>query len=214
MPDPHATQDYILLARLIRTQGRHGELLAEVLTDFPQRFTQQPAVWLLPGIPASSPRSAAIERAWPHKGRMVLKFAGIDSINDAELLRGWTVAVLREQRMPLDQDSVYIGDLVGCHVIDEAAEGADLGPVLDVERGANGSADLLVLASRDGSIQNELLIPFARSYIVAMDLPGRCLRMRLPAGLTTLDAPPTEEERAALDASARADEGRADEGEE
>jgi 16S rRNA processing protein RimM len=202
MPDVYANDDYVLLARLIRTQGRHGEILAEILTDFPQRFAQQPGVWLLPAAGNTPPRAAVIERSWPHKGRIVLKFAGVDSIDDAEPLRGWQVAVCREQRMPLEQDAVYIGDLVGCHVIDEAAGGADLGPVLDVARGENGSADLLVLGKDD-----ELLIPFAKSYVVSIDLAGRLLRMRLPAGLTALNAPPTEEERGAFRQAQHADEG-------
>jgi len=202
MPDVYAPDDYVLLARLIRTQGRHGEILAEILTDFPQRFAQQPQVWLLSPTGSAAPRAAVVERSWPHKGRIVLKFAGLDSMNDAEPLRGWQVAVLRAQRMPLEQDAVYIGDLVGCHVIDEAAGGADLGPVLDVARGENGSADLLVLGKVD-----ELLIPFAKNYVVSIDLAGRCLRMRLPAGLTALNAPPTEEERAALDRAEHSGEG-------
>jgi 16S rRNA processing protein RimM len=202
MPEPSAAEDYVLLARLIRTQGRHGELLAEILTDFPERFTQQPAVWLLPPAGSGVPRAAVVERAWRHKGRIVLKLAGVDSMNDAEPLRGYAVAVSREQRMPLEQDAVYIGDLVGCRVLDTAAGGADLGPVLDVVRGEHGAADLLVLKQTGAATEDELLIPFAKSYIVSIDLAGRCLRMRLPAGLTALNAPLSEEERAALKAAA------------
>ena len=182
----------MLLARLIRTQGRHGELLADSLTDFPERFSERPEVWLLAPTPTQAPRPATVERHWPHKGRIVLKFAGVDSMNDAEVLRGWEVVVTREQRMPLAEDEIYIGDLIGCRVIDEAADNVDLGPVMDVARGENGSADILVLEQSG----DELLIPFARSYITAIDLPGRCLRMRLPAGLTALNAPLTDDERA------------------
>ena len=203
MPDPNAAKEYVLLAKLIRAQGRHGELLAEILTDFPERFTRQPDVWLIPS-PTAAPRAARIERAWPHKGRIVLKIAGVDSINDAELLRGHHVAVARDQRMPLEQDAVYIGDLVGCRVMDEAAGGADLGPVLDVVRGEHGAADLLLLKQTGVAADDELLIPFARSYIVSIDLTGRCLRMRLPAGLVALNAPLSEEERAAQQAAQRA----------
>ncbi len=206
MPDAYTLDDYVLLARLIRTQGRHGEILADLLTDFPQRFTQRPEVWLLPPSGSHPPRAAIVERAWPHKGRIVLKFAGIDSINDAELLRGWPVAVTRDQRMPLDDEAIYIGDLIGCRVIDEAAGDTYLGPVRDVLRGENGSADLLVIGEPEGNSGDELLIPFAKSYIVAIDLPGQSLRMRLPAGLTALNTPPTEEERAALAASQHAPE--------
>jgi 16S rRNA processing protein RimM len=186
-------RDFVLLARLVRTQGRNGEIIADILTDFPERFSERTRVWLLPPDAKATPREAAIERHWLHKGRIVLKFAGVDSISDAEPYRGWHVAIPRDARAPLSDDAIYVADLIGCHVIDEANGAADLGPVLDVERGESGAADLLVL-KRDNE---ELLIPFAKTYQVAVDLDARVVRMRLPAGLTQLNAPLTEEERAA-----------------
>jgi 16S rRNA processing protein RimM len=189
-------REFVLLARLVRTQGRHGEILADILTDFPERFDQRTHVWLVPPDAKTLPREAEVERHWLHKGRIVLKFAGIDSITHAEPYRGWHVAIPREARVPLTDDAVYVADLVGCHVIDEAGGSSDLGPVLDVERGENGAADLLVLKRND----EELLIPFAKAYLVAVNLDARVVRMRLPAGLTQLNAPLTEEERAAQQA--------------
>jgi 16S rRNA processing protein RimM len=185
--------DFVLLARLVRTQGRHGELLADILTDFPERFSERRHVWLVPPAAKAPAREAEIERHWLHKGRIVLKFSGIESMTDAESYRGWHVAIPRGARMTLADDAVYIADLIGCHVIDEAAGSLDLGPVLDIVRGEGGAADLLVLKYRG----QELLIPFAKEYLVAVDLDARALRMRLPAGLTEINAPITEEERAA-----------------
>jgi 16S rRNA processing protein RimM len=196
MPAEDRDRDFVLLARLVRTQGRHGELIAEILTDFPERFSERSHVWLLPPDTKNAPRKAEIERHWPHKGRIVLKFAGIDSISGATALSGWQVAVPREQRVPLADDAVYIADLIGCHVIDEADKsdgGVDLGPVLAVERG-NGDAPDLLVVQRGG---DELLIPFAKSFIVQINLAAQVLRMRLPAGLTAINAPLTDEERAA-----------------
>jgi 16S rRNA processing protein RimM len=192
-------RDFMLLARLVRTQGRHGELIAEILTDFPERFSERARVWLLPPDSKAAPHEAEIERHWPHKGRIVLKFAGIDSISEATALSGWHVAIPREQRALLADDAVYVADLIGCHVIDEAAgsDGSDgsvdLGPVLAVERGSGDAPDLLVV--QHGG--DELLIPFAKSFIVQIDLAAQVLRMRLPAGLTAINAPLTDEERAA-----------------
>jgi 16S rRNA processing protein RimM len=186
-------RDFVLLARLLRTQGRHGEILAEILTDFPERFSERTHVWLVPPATNTAPREADIERHWLHKSRIVLKFSGIDSMTDAEHYRGWNVAIPREARAPLTDNAVYIADLIGCHVIDEAAGAVNLGPVLDVERGEGGAADLLVL-KQDGE---ELLIPFAKEYLISIDLDTRMVRMRLPAGLTEINAPMTEEERAA-----------------
>jgi 16S rRNA processing protein RimM len=192
-------RDFVLLAHLVRTQGRHGELIAEILTDFPERFSERPRVWLLPPDAKAAPRETEIERHWPHKGRIVLKFAGIDSISGATALSGWHVAIPREQRAPLADDAVYVADLIGCHVIDEAAgsdesdRDVDLGPVVGVERGNGGAPDLLVV--QHGG--DELLIPFAKTFIVQIDLAARVVRMRLPAGLTAINGPLTEEERVA-----------------
>jgi 16S rRNA processing protein RimM len=204
-------RDFVLLARLVRTQGRHGEMIADILTDFPERFAERTRVWLLPPPDAKTPpRQAEVERHWLHKGRIVLKFAGIDSISDAESYRGWHVAIPREARTQLSDDAVYVADLIGCRVIDEAGESADLGPVdlgpvVDVERGESGAADLLVLKRDD----EELLIPFAKAYLVAIDLEARVVRMRLPAGLTHLNAPLTGEERAAQQADEEDGDGDA-----
>jgi 16S rRNA processing protein RimM len=183
--------DFVLLARLVRAQGRHGEVIAEILTDFPERFSDRTQVWLLAPDGNASPREAAIEHHWFHKGRVVFKIAGIDSIPEAAALSGWHVAVPREQRTSLTDDVFYVADLIGCHVIDEAEGGVDLGAVLDVERGTGGALDMLVLKSS----AEELLIPFAKAYLVAFDVNTRVLRMRLPTGLTSINAPMTEEER-------------------
>jgi 16S rRNA processing protein RimM len=202
MPAEDRDQQFVLLARLIRTQGRHGELLADILTDFPERFAERRRVWLLPPDAQRAAREAQIERHWLHKNRIVLKLAGIDSISDAAPFAGWRVAIPREERAPLAEDAFYVADLIGCHLIDEAAGAIDLGPVLDVERGASGALDMLVLKTG----KDELLIPFAKAYLVSVDLNARVLRMRLPAGLTAINAPMTEEERAAQQETSQASE--------
>ena len=195
-------REFVLLAHLIRTQGRHGELIADILTDFPERFAERRRVWLLPPEGKSAPREAEIERHWLHKDRVVLKFVGVDSISDATPFARWQVAIPREQRAPLADDAVYVSDLIGCHLIDETGGAVDLGPVLDVERGAGDALDMLVLKSGE----DELLIPFAKAYLISLDLDARVLRMRLPAGLTTINAPMTEEERAAQRQASQRDE--------
>jgi 16S rRNA processing protein RimM len=195
-------REFVLLARLIRAQGRQGEVIADILTDFPERFAERRRVWLLPRDAGGTTREAEIERHWLHKGRVVLKFVGVDSISDAAVLSGSLVAIPREQRAPLSDDAVYVADLIGCHLIDEAGGAVDLGPVLDVERGAGDALDMLVLKSGE----DELLIPFAKAYLVSLDLDARVLRMRLPAGLTMINAPMTEEERAAQRQASQKDE--------
>lgn len=197
MTDPTS---WVSVARLVRPQGRHGEILAEILTDFPERFAQMREAFVTPDpVPGATlgrenrpPIPVIIERSWLHKGRVVLKFVGIDSISAAEALRGAQVVIPIEKRMSLDPDSVYIGDLVGCQLIDLSQPGHPaVGTVRDVIQ-QDSTTDLLVVVDPDGA---EYWIPFAKAYLVRIDLPGRRLAMNLPAGLLEVNIPLSEEER-------------------
>ena len=101
-------------------KGRHGEVLADIFTDFPERFAQRKRLFLRPpaGGQLDAMREAKVESHWLHKGRVVLKFSQVDSITDAENLRGFDVVIPREERMPLEGDAVYVSDLLGVRVID------------------------------------------------------------------------------------------------
>ena len=116
MTVPHAT--WVLLARIVRPQGRHGEVLADIFTDFPEHFAERKRLFLRPplGVVLEAMREARLESHWLHKGRVVLKFAQVDSIAEAENLRGFEVVIPREERMPLEGDAVYISDLLGVRV--------------------------------------------------------------------------------------------------
>lgn len=182
-------EPWTIVARLVRPQGRHGEILADILTDFPERFAERKRLSLVSTEISSSPvREMTLERHWLHKGRVVLKFAGIDSINDAETLRGLLVAIPESERARLPEDSYYISDLIGCEVVDANAGGGSVGVVTSFDRGAG----ILSVRLPDG---DEALIPFAKAYLVKMDIAGKRIEMRLPAGLLDINAPITDEER-------------------
>jgi len=175
------------LARLRRPQGRKGEILAEILTDFPEKFAERRQLWLLaPLSPANqipAPRPIELAHHWLHKGGVVLHFAGVDSISAAELLCGLIVAIPRTERAQLGEDEAYIGDLVGCELVDLAGpEPVCLGPIEDVDRSA-GPVALLVVRGKKG----ELLVPFAKSYLRTIDLANKRLEMVLPEGLIELN---------------------------
>ena len=182
-------EPWTIVARLVRPQGRHGEILADILTDFPERFAERKRLSLVSTEISSSPvREMTLERHWLHKGRVVLKFAGIDSINDAETLRGLLVAIPESERARLPEDSYYISDLIGCEVVDANTGGGSVGVVTSFDRGAG----ILSVRLPDG---DEALIPFAKAYLVKMDIAGKRIEMRLPAGLLDINAPITDEER-------------------
>ncbi len=185
-----------MLAQIVRAQGRHGEVLAELLTDFPERFAERRRLFLL------APRSEVatevqLEQHWlplgKNAGRVVLKFAGADSITQAEALRDFEVVIPREERAPLDEDAQYISDLIGCSLIDVANDAERIiGVVEDVDR-PEGMTALLIVRRHDG---DELLIPFARAYLRSVDVAAKRIEMALPDGLTELNAPTSSEEQA------------------
>jgi 16S rRNA processing protein RimM len=186
------TPPWIVLAQLLRPQGRKGELLAELLTDFPERFEDQRRVYLAaPGFSGTpeEARSAEVVSFWlpvgKNEGRIVLQFAGIDSISDAESVAGREVIVPEEERLPLDDESVYISELVGCTIYDGQAV---VGVVEDVQfpttpdggRRLAEAAPLLVVRSLE---DDEVLVPFAKAFLVSMDTDAKRIDMILPAGL-------------------------------
>ena len=191
-----ASAGWVWLARIKRTQGRKGEVFAEILTDFPEKFAERRMLWLLPdspdaGVNASPhpavparPQQVELVHHWLHKGGIVLHFAAVDSISDAEKLAGLIVAIPQEERATLHEDEVYIGDLIGCSLVDVA--GADpviVGEIDDVDRSAGPVAILVVRGKTD----DEILIPFAKEYLRRVDIDAKRLEMALPEGLVDLN---------------------------
>jgi 16S rRNA processing protein RimM len=180
-------ETWVLLAHIVRPQGRHGEVLADIFTDFPEHFAQRKRLFLRPPAKsqADAMREVKVASHWLHKGRVVLKFAQVDSMTEAENLRGFDVVIPREERMPLSDDAVYVSDLVGVRVIDVSRGGSiDAGEITDVEPEGPGPA-MLVVRSQAG---DEILIPFVRAYLRKMDIEGKRLEMDLPEGLLAVQA--------------------------
>jgi 16S rRNA processing protein RimM len=198
MTEPHAA--WVLLARIVRPQGRRGEVLADIFTDFPEHFAKRKRLFLRPPTGAQldarrdTIRETRVESHWLHKGRVVLKFVEVDSIADADTLRGFEVVIPREERMPLQGDAVYVSDLLGVRVIDVSRGHAeDAGEIMDVEPEGAGPA-MLVIRTPAGE---ELLIPFVRAYLRKLDIEAKRMEMELPLGLLAMQAPLTEQERLA-----------------
>lgn len=185
------SEEFITVARVAKTQGRRGEVAADLFTDFPERFEQRRHLWAL--LPDGKRLELDLEEFWPHKGRMVLKFAGIESIDEANTLIGSEIQIPAEQRARLEEGSVYVSDLKGCAVIARSGNELprSLGRIVDVIFGA-GEAPLLEI--HDG--EKEYLIPFVESFIEKMDLAAREIAMIVPEGLLELDAPLSAEEKA------------------
>lgn len=186
--DPALQQtQWTWLARIRRPQGRKGEVFADILTDFPEKFADRRRLWLVPDGRADAPREIALVHHWLHKGGIVLHFSGVDSISDAERLAGLIVAIPRAERVALAEDEAYIGDLIGCALVDVAGTAPVIvGEIEDVDRTA-GPVALLVV--RGAGSEDEILVPFAKSFLRKIDLKAHRVEMALPVGLVDLNTP-------------------------
>lgn len=174
MPSP-----WLTVARLVKTQGRRGEVAAQLLTDFPDRLARRREVWLWDG--AGEPRRVEVERAWPHKGFLVFQFAGCDSMTHAQKLVGLEVQIPRAEAAPLDAGQHFLDELVGCRVV-ERASGAELGRVRELV--ATGGGSLLAVETPAG---RELLIPFAEEFCPRIAPAEKLIEVVLPEGLRELN---------------------------
>ncbi|MGD0889084.1 MAG: ribosome maturation factor RimM [Acidobacteriaceae bacterium] len=207
-----SASQWIVLARILRPQGRKGEVLADLFTDFPGRFVRQPRVWLAPQGFADSPSAAStstepspplqlaeVASHWlpvgKNAGRIVLCFAGIDSIELAGTLAGKEVLVPLSERTPLDSDATYITDLIGCTVYDReqplgTVASVDFPTTPDGARRLEDAAPLLAITAPNG---DEILVPFVRAFLVALDPAAKSIRMALPEGLAELNLQPSRD---------------------
>ncbi len=175
--DPTARFTHFAIARIVRTRGNRGEVLAELHSDFPERFSSLENPWV--ELPEGSRQRLALENSWQHKGRMVLKFRGIDSIDAAERLIGAWVEIDAGEAAPLPAGSYWDHDLIGCAVC--SSEGTHLGVVRDVLRIA-GNSQLVI----DGT-KGEFLVPMVASICKVVSIERREIVVDLPEGLMDLN---------------------------
>ncbi len=179
---------FITVARVQKVQGRIGEVLAELHTDFPGRFEQRRTLYAWTGT--GERRRLHLEAYWPHKGGMVFKFEGVDSIEAAEKLLRSEIQIPAEERAELEEGAFYVSDLTGCAVVEG---GREIGRVVEINFGA-GAAPLLIVRSESGQ---EFMVPFVESFTRKLDLQAKRIEMQLPEGMLELDAAPRSEGKTA-----------------
>jgi 16S rRNA processing protein RimM len=194
-----STSGWFPIARLLRPQGRRGELLAEPLSDLPGLFDNHHDVVLAAAdaaAPAPDSPTLRIEEHWlptgKNAGRVVLKLSGCDTISAAEALAGQQLFIARSELPTLDPGTFFVGDLLGCTVYN-----ADdpIGTIVDVEfaTAPDGrtrleyaapllAVELAELTSRTPPSE-PVLIPFVLAWIDSIDIAARRITMHLPDGL-------------------------------
>ena len=155
--------ELVIIGRVVKPQGRRGEVLVHSLSDRPERFpTLEKAVLTGSG---GERREVRVTSSWPHKGRHVLKLEGVDSIDEAECLRGSELGIAEDELAPLPEGSFYHYQLKGLQVSD--GDGVALGVVEDVMETGAGAPVLVVNGSA-----GETLVPLADEFVKTIDLPG------------------------------------------
>lgn len=169
--------DLITVAHIVKARGLRGEVVADLLTDFPERFA---GLTSLIGLNEDGTRrSLQIEEQWLHGDRIVFKFAGFDGVDEAKELVGYALALPADERIELPQDSFYDWELAGCRV--ETIGGAHVGEVRNIMR--TGGVQLLAVVDDAG---RERLIPMASDICVEIDVEKKLIRIDPPEGLLEL----------------------------
>lgn len=183
--------DWVVLAHIVRPQGRKGEVLCDLLTDFPEKFSERTELRIQ--CVDGQVQQHQLESFWlptgNSAGRVVLKFAGVDSISAAEGLAACDVIIPESERVPLEADSFYVSDLQGCVLVNVAGDDGpeELGTVTDVHfpadisgRKLENAAPLLIVTRSNG---DEVMVPLAKEFMRSPDLKNRRIEMHLPHGL-------------------------------
>ena len=166
---------FIAIALIVKTRGIHGEVSAEILTDFPERFASTARVRVsLPGVQ----HHEVIESARFHKGRVLLKFRGRERPEQVQELVGGEVQIPLEERKPLPEGAFYESDLLGLKV---EQKGRNLGIVVELFRTGSEGVNLVIRTGND----EELMIPLARAFIRDVDLNRGVIQVDLPPGLAS-----------------------------
>lgn len=165
--------EWVTLAELIRPRGNKGELLAFDLTTGPERFLGLEQVWLF-DAQNQLHSQVPVEDAWLHGDALVLKFQGVDSIGEAERLRGGEVRIPAALRAKLPEGEYYLSDLIGCRVALQSEPEGTIGRVAAVLEGPGGN---LI------ELEDERLIPLARAICPVIDPANRVILIDPPDGL-------------------------------
>ncbi|HEY6292781.1 MAG TPA: ribosome maturation factor RimM [Terriglobia bacterium] len=184
MDEQTGHEAWVAVARIRRPRGRKGEVVAEALTDFPERFATLQRGFIESA--GSDPEPVEIAEAWWHQEQLILRFAGVDSISQAEELRDRLLLVPRGERLTLSDHRYYVTDLIGCEVLSRDG-GQAIGKVTGVER--TGGVDLLQVerTGPKGDPSRTLLIPFAQEICPEIDVRSLRIVIDPPQGLLELN---------------------------
>jgi 16S rRNA processing protein RimM len=202
LSDPHELKrPWVLVARILRPRGNKGEVVAELLTDFPERFSTLQQIYLRKND--EEPASVWLQHFWVdrnHPGMGIFHLAGCANISDAEKWRGYDLLLPLEQRVILPAGQSFVTDLIGCTVFEVPGASAKLaspacgmedaprvlGSVRDVFFTGESVAGTPILQVE--TPKGELLLPLAEDICTRIDVAERRIEVRLPEGLSDVNS--------------------------
>ena len=171
-----ASSELVVIARAVKPRGLKGEIVAELLTDFPERFEDVDELVLV--SPSGERSLKRLEDYWFQNDRVVLKITDYDDVDAAKELVGFEFAVPESERVSLPADHYYDWELEGCTV---KVGTESIGQVNSVMK--TGGAEILVVTDQSGK---ERLIPLADSIVVEVDTDRKTIVVDPPEGLLDL----------------------------
>ena len=167
------SEELVAIARIVKPRGLRGECVADILTDFPERFEETGEVTAK--FPNGDLKTLVIGDFRFQKDRILLKFDGIDDVDAAEALRGCDICVDEDATVELEEGEFFDWELEGCRV--ELESGESIGEVRELMR--TGGTEILVVRGES----KDYLIPFAESICTVVDTEAKLIRIDPPAGL-------------------------------
>jgi 16S rRNA processing protein RimM len=168
MGEQSAPPEFLIIGRIFAPWGIKGEIKAQVITDFPDRFAHGELVYV-DGLPLE------IEASRSHKQHLVLKLATVDTRQDAEKLRGKDLCIPGTSMRPLPEDEYYAFQLIDLDVI--TTEGKPVGRITDIM--STASNDVYVVNGESG----EIPIPAIDDVVKSVDLEKRQVMIEAIEGL-------------------------------
>ncbi len=165
--------EYLIVGQLVNTHGVKGELKATALTDDPNRFRKLKWVYIDKNGKFEKFDITGVKF---FKQFVILKFSNVDTIEEAEKLKGLYMKIDRANAVKLPKDTFFITDILGMSVFDE--DNTLLGKLVDVIQ--TGSNDVYVVRNAEG---NEILIPALKSVVKEVSLEDGRISVILPKGL-------------------------------
>jgi 16S rRNA processing protein RimM len=165
-------QEWVTIALLGKPRGNRGEVTAISFSSKSERFETVKRVFL-----SGHSEPFEVEELWQHKGSLIFKLAGIDSISEAEKFHGCEVRLPFSERAALDPGEYYHSDLIGCEVVDQSNQ-CVIGKVTAMQEAGGGG--LLV-------IDHDILFPFTTGLCKHIDIAVKRIEVEVPDGLLELN---------------------------